>query len=342
MIVAESLVKNYGSLEAVKNVSFSVNQGEILGLLGPNGAGKTTIMRILSGYQFPDSGRISIAGISLNEEILEIKKLIGYLPEQVPLYGDLTPLEFLGFAARARMIKKQEQKEIIEKALAACGLETRKNQRIETLSRGYKQRLGLAQAILHDPPILILDEPATGLDPNQIIEIRSLIRELGRQKTVILSTHILQEAEALCSRLLILNEGQAAAQGTLDEINGLLAGKNSSPDESRTWELLVRTSDLGNLEERLGNLGTGIRDITVKIEADEMARIVFSIPAKEAEGEQIFDWAVSEGIKILNMNRKNLSLEDIFIRLTEDSSRDASINASKDSSGSAARRKRRK
>lgn len=255
MIKVEALTKNYGTLEAVKNISFSLSQGEILGLLGPNGAGKTTLMRILSGYHFPSSGRIYIDGISLNEESLEIKKRIGYLPEHVPLYGDFTPLESLKFMARARLIPKQDRKKAIEKALVSCGLETHRNQRIETLSRGYKQRLGLAQAILHDPPILILDEPTAGLDPNQIIHVRSLIRELGKQKTLILSSHILSEVEAVCSRLIILNQGRIAAQGSLME---------------------------------------------------------------EGEGEKIFDWVVSEGFNLPQINRKETSLEEIFTRLTED------------------------
>jgi ABC-2 type transport system ATP-binding protein len=216
-IEVEALVKNYGSLEAVRNISFSLGQGEILGFLGPNGAGKTTVMRLLAGYHFPNSGTIRIDGFSLEENTREIQRRIGYLSENVPLYGDLTPLEFLNFAAEARSIPRNERARAVEKALSLCGLETRKHQRMETLSRGLRQRAGLSQALLHDPPILILDEPMTGLDPNQIIEIRSLIKELGKSKAIIFSTHILQEVESICTRFLVLNKGRIASQGLMDK-----------------------------------------------------------------------------------------------------------------------------
>ena len=217
LIEVEALVKNYGSLEVIRGISFSLGQGEILGLLGPNGAGKTTVMRILAGYHFPNSGTVRMDGLSLEENTREIQRRIGYLPENVPLYGDLTLREFLYFAAEARSIPGEEKTKAVERALTACGLEMRKHQRIETLSRGLRQRLGLAQAIVHDPPILILDEPMTGLDPNQIIEIRSLIKTLGKTKTIIFSTHILQEVESICSRYIILNNGRIAAQGLIEE-----------------------------------------------------------------------------------------------------------------------------
>ena len=216
-IEVEALEKSYGSLEVVKNISFSLGPGEILGFLGPNGAGKTTVMRILAGYHFPNSGSVHINGLSLEEKTQEIQKQIGYLPESVPLYGDLTIQEFLIFIAETRSIPKKEMKGAVDKILTACGLEKRRHQRIETLSRGLKQRISLAQAIVHDPPILILDEPMTGLDPNQIIEIRSLIKNLGKTKTIIFSTHILQEAEAICTRFIILNNGRIVAQGLMEE-----------------------------------------------------------------------------------------------------------------------------
>ena len=218
MITVENLCVKYGAFEAVRDVSFTIGQNEVLGFLGPNGAGKTTVMRILAGYHFPCSGTVCIDGLSLEENTREIQKRIGYLSENVPLYGDLTPWEFLHFAAEIRSIPKEDRIRVVEKALLACGIENRKNQRIETLSRGLRQRVGLAQAILHDPPILILDEPMTGLDPNQIMEIRSLIKELGKTKTVIFSTHILQEVESICSSYIILNKGRIAAQGLMEEI----------------------------------------------------------------------------------------------------------------------------
>jgi ABC-2 type transport system ATP-binding protein len=216
MINVENLSKNYGPVEAVKDISFSLNPGEILGFLGPNGAGKTTVMRILSGYHFPDSGKVEINNIAIEANTQDYKKHIGYLPENVPLYGDMTPKEFLEFTASILNIPNDERKAAIEKALTLCGLEKRANQRIETLSRGLRQRTGLAQAVFHDPPVLILDEPSTGLDPNQSMEMRSLIKKLGKTKTIILSTHNLKEVESVCSRFLILHEGRIVSQGEVN------------------------------------------------------------------------------------------------------------------------------
>ncbi|MDR0291172.1 MAG: ATP-binding cassette domain-containing protein, partial [Treponema sp.] len=220
MIEVRNLTKNYGKVEAVRNVSFSVDSDQVLGFLGPNGAGKTTIMKILTGYHFPSGGTALVDGIQVDEDPVEVKKRIGYLPENVPLYGDLTVDEYLAFVAEARLIPASGRNKAIDSCLEACGLSAYRGRKIETLSKGYRQRTGLAQAILHDPAILILDEPTNGLDPNQIIEIRSLIKELGRRKTVILSSHILQEIEAICSQIMIINEGKIAAQGTPEEIAG--------------------------------------------------------------------------------------------------------------------------
>jgi ABC-2 type transport system ATP-binding protein len=317
MIEVQNLSKRYGQVEAVKGVSFSVGQDQVLGFLGPNGAGKTTIMKILTGYHFPSSGAAMVDGISVEDDPVEVKKRIGYLPESVPLYGDLTPAEYLSFMAEARLIPKAERRKALDMAIAACGLSHFRNKRIETLSKGYKQRVGLAQAIIHDPPILILDEPTSGLDPNQIIEIRSLIRELGKRKTVILSTHILQEVEAVCSEVLILNEGHIAAKGTSEEIAGTMKGRD-------TWDLLLKLPEPGGsqarthyLQSRLG--GLGIDPGSALIEAGEagIVKLGFSIQDPDA-GEKIFDWAVSNTIKILSMERKRLSLEDIFVKLTSE------------------------
>ncbi|MDR0474152.1 MAG: ATP-binding cassette domain-containing protein [Treponema sp.] len=218
MIEAQGLCKNFGSVEAVKDVSFTFLGPEIFGILGPNGAGKTTILRMLTGFYAPSAGTVSINGLSVEDQCREAKELIGYLPENNPLYGDISPREYLGFIAEVHLIPKSKKKNAIESALVSCGLEDFQHKRIDTLSKGYRQRTGLAAALIHDPPVLILDEPASGLDPNQIIGLRSLIRELGKRKTLLLSTHVLQEAEALCSRLLILNEGRIQAQGSLNEI----------------------------------------------------------------------------------------------------------------------------
>jgi ABC-2 type transport system ATP-binding protein len=215
-----------------------------------------------------------------------------------------------------RLLGKEDREDALEGALEACGLREVRRKRIETLSKGYKQRVGLAQAIIHDPPILILDEPTSGLDPNQIIEIRSLIKELGKRKTVILSTHILQEVEAICSQVLILNEGRIAAQGTPEEIAGSMKGGD-------TWELILKGS--GPVEERLRSLEEnlcprkGLDSVRVREEAGETRGLSFFIRGgEEGDGERIFDWAVREGFKILGMTRKSLSLEDIFVRLTSE------------------------
>jgi ABC-2 type transport system ATP-binding protein len=317
MIEVQGLSKRYGQVEAVRDVSFSVGQDQVLGFLGPTGAGKTTILKILTGYHFPSAGVALVDGISVEEEPVEVKKRIGYLPESVPLYGDLTVDEYLSFIADARQTPRSGRKSMIEASCAACGLERMAGKRIETLSKGYKQRVGLAQAILHDPPILILDEPTSGLDPNQIIEIRALINELGKRKTVILSTHILQEVAAVCSQVLIINEGRIAAQGRPDEIAATLKGTD-------TWELLLKGASSAVVAERLTLLSLDLKPDSLEDRAG-VVMLRFSTPAAAAlDGESIFDWAVSEGLKIVGMNRKQLSLEDIFVKLTAEQGVDAS------------------
>jgi ABC-2 type transport system ATP-binding protein len=312
-IEVQNLSKQYGNVRAVADVSFSVGAQQVLGFLGPNGAGKTTIMKILTGFHFPSSGTALVDGIPVDENPLEVKKRIGYLPENVPLYGDMTVDEYLTFAAEARFIPKQERRAAIDACLEACALTGYRGRKIETLSKGYRQRAGLAQAILHDPPILILDEPTTGLDPNQIIEIRSLIKELGKRKTVILSTHILQEVEAICSQVLIINDGRIAAQGKPEEIAGTMKGGD-------TWELILKGAEAGAVREKLPLIGQ-VSNALVETCGDGVVSASFFIPAEEQDtndGEKIFDWAVSHNMKILGMNRKKLSIEDIFVKLTSD------------------------
>jgi ABC-2 type transport system ATP-binding protein len=317
MIEVQNLSKQYGQVKAVNDVSFSVGKDQVLGFLGPNGAGKTTIMKILTGYHFPSGGTALVDGISVQDDPVEVKKRIGYLPESVPLYGDLTMGEYLSFIAAARLIPAGKRKEAVDASLDACGLRNWRSRRIETLSKGYRQRVGLAQAIIHDPPILILDEPTTGLDPNQIIEIRSLIKELGKRKTVILSTHILQEVAAVCSQVLIINEGKIAAQGTPEEIAATMKGGD-------TWELVLKGASAASVGEKLARLGRGLSPASAEDLSGGAVRLSFFIPGGEGaggerlDGERIFDWAVQEKLKILLMNRKTLSLEDIFVQLTKE------------------------
>ncbi|WP_304224877.1 ABC transporter ATP-binding protein [Gracilinema caldarium] len=319
MIEVQQLSKQYGKVQAVRNVSFQVGTGQVIGLLGPNGAGKTTIMKILTGYHYPSSGTARIDGLSVEEHPEEIKKRIGYLPENAPSYGDLTPLEYLSFVAEAREIPKQQRANRINEVINICSLKDVENKPIETLSKGYRQRLGLAQAIIHDPPILILDEPTTGLDPNQILEIRNLIRELGRRKTVILSTHILQEVEAVCSQVIIIHQGKIAAQGTSAEIGKQLKGQES-------WHLVLT----GKLPEvlpsqfvfkgntfrlqdsaRLDHGGLSLK--VVHVDENKGASVTAPIL-----GETLFDWAVDCGYKIIHMEHQKFSLEDIFVQLTRE------------------------
>jgi ABC-2 type transport system ATP-binding protein len=310
VIEAIGLSKSYGAVEAVRDVSFTVDKGEIVGLLGPNGAGKTTIMKILTCYLFPTAGTASVAGCDVFENPLGAKRAVGYLPENAPLYTDLTVREYLSFIADARRLSGEIKKQRLEWVIGECGLREVLNRNIDELSKGFRQRTGIAQAMIHDPEILILDEPTTGLDPHQIVEIRELIRNLGKAKTVILSTHILQEVEATCQRIFILNEGRIVAQGTREEIERELRG-----------EVLLDLSFLfpeprPSVEELLGVEGVR-KIISAENGAGRALKVRLSLAPDSGAEEKIFDWAVSRKVKIIAMVPKRLSLEDIFIKLTE-------------------------
>ena len=218
MVEVSHLSKNYGSHPAIRDLTFSVADGQVYGLLGPNGAGKSTIMNILTGYLAPTGGEVKVAGFSLPEQAQQAKACVGYLPEQPPLYPEMTVQEYLTFAAELKGVKKAERKEQVCRAARRTGLETVLPRLIRSLSKGYKQRVGIAQALLGSPRLIILDEPTVGLDPAQVIEIRKLIRELGRAHTVILSSHILSEVQAVCQQILILSKGHLAAAGSLEEL----------------------------------------------------------------------------------------------------------------------------
>ena len=218
MIKVDRLSKRFGSYKAVDDVSFEVGTGEIVGLLGPNGAGKTTTMRMLTTYLTPTSGRANLAGHDVLDEPLEVRRKLGYLPESVPLYGEMRVREFLRFRAKLKDVPRSGLRRAVSEVVARCGLDQVENRIVGQLSRGYRQRVGLAEALLHDPPILILDEPTSGLDPIQILEVRSLIRELGARHTILLSTHILPEVEAVCSRVIIIARGKIAVDERLDEL----------------------------------------------------------------------------------------------------------------------------
>jgi ABC-2 type transport system ATP-binding protein len=311
MIEVTNLGKRYGSLEAVKGVSFSIQAGEVVGLLGPNAAGKTTIMKILTCFMFPSYGNATVNGIDIYGDPLAIKQAVGYLPENAPLYTDLNVMEYLEFMADSRGLKGPTKQERIALVIEECGLDSVIYRSIDTISKGFRQRTGLAQAIIHNPPILILDEPTTGLDPNQIIEIRQLIKRLGKEKTVILCTHILQEVEATCGRVLILNEGQIVAKGTTEEINREMRG-----------EVLLSLT-LAGRQAPGGSLASvaGVREV---LGSEELApgryRCQLSLQPDSGAEESIFDWAVREGYRITAMVPQRLSLEELFIKLTREGS----------------------
>jgi ABC-2 type transport system ATP-binding protein len=310
LIEAFRLSKRYGTVEAVRDVSFTVHSGEIVGLLGPNGAGKTTIMKILTCFLFPTEGTARVNGHDVHEAPLEAKQSVGYLPESAPLYPDLTVMEYLSFIADARNLSGALRRQRFDWVIDECGLTGMVNRGINELSKGFRQRTCLAQAMLHDPRILILDEPTSGLDPHQIVEIRDLIKRLGQEKTVILSTHILQEVEATCQRILILNEGRIVAQGTREEIEGKLRGE----------VILDMTLKRGGaVAEALSVAGvSGVQKvISSQSLAPDTVALRLSLSPDPGTVERVFDWAVGGGYKILAMVPQRFSLEDIFLRLTE-------------------------
>jgi ABC-2 type transport system ATP-binding protein len=322
MIDVKNVSKRYGGTMAVRDVSFSVEGEQVLGFLGPNGAGKTTVMKILTGYHYPTSGEVTVNGLSVQGESVAVKEQVGYLPEMAPLYGELSVDEYLAFCAAVREVPKNTRTARIGRAIEACGLGEMRSRRIETLSKGFRQRTGLAGAIMHDPPILILDEPTTGLDPNQIIEIRELIKELGKSKTVILSTHILQEVEAICSQVLILNDGRIAAKGTPEEIALSMKG-------GLRWQLCLKkgAQDDFDITPACGDFAKSVDgwtfdNIAIAPPHNGLVDLSFfaggGITDTDGSGlaESIFNWVVSKDMKILGMTKEKRTLEDIFVQLT--------------------------
>lgn len=308
MVEVLDVAKNYGSVQAVKGVSFRASPGEILGLLGPNGAGKTTIMKILTCYHFPSAGDAWVNGFNVYSTPIQVKQNIGYLPEHTPLYSELNVDEYLNFMARARGVPTESMRERIEWVVEVCGLEPVRYRSIDALSKGYRQRTGLAQAIIHDPAILILDEPTTGLDPSQIVEIRRLIRDLGREKTVILSTHYLQEVEAMCDRVVILNDGRVAAEGTTSEIASEMKG-----DDVFTFEL--KGAIPADLEARLAAV-PGFKHLDSIRGVGDRAQVQLTLARSEESAEALFDWVLGQKLKLLSLSKKRYSLEDVFLQLT--------------------------
>jgi len=316
MVETQNLVKRYGTFEALHGVSLAVGKGEVVGLLGPNGAGKTTIMRILTCYHFPTSGRALVNSLDVTTDPLAVKACVGYLPESAPVYQDLKVVEYLKFVAEVRGLIGTDGRRQIDRVIHLCGIESVVFRDIGRLSKGYRQRVGLAQAILHDPSILILDEPTSGLDPSQIIEIRELIRGLGREKTVILSTHILQEVEILCGRVLILNQGTVAAQGVPSDLSRALAGKRT------IMATMVSADSLSVVTAAASRLSVGT--LTGPPEAIDPRRFALEISLGDGENEEvIFDWAVANGLKILGLSKRTIDLEEVFLHLIREGATDA-------------------
>lgn len=307
MIQLSQVSKSYGGVKAVDNIDLSIPSGEILGFLGPNGAGKTTTMRMLTCYMPPTSGTISIDGLDVDEHSVEVRKKIGYLPEMAPVYPDMNVVDYLQYVSELREIAMERRSKRIRDIIGLCGLEKVLNKDIGQLSKGYRQRVGLAQAMIHDPDILILDEPTAGLDPNQIAEIRSLIKELGREKTVILSTHILSEVQATCSRIVIINQGKIVADNTPEGLQAGVAGRTVllATLKGAPSDAISKARSLAGVE--------GVREFHT-----EKGTIGLRIETASGHDirEEVFNMAVREKWILLEMNREAHSLEDVFHKLT--------------------------
>ncbi|NOZ30163.1 MAG: ATP-binding cassette domain-containing protein [Chloroflexi bacterium] len=301
MIEVEDLTKVYGDFAAIQGVTFRVERGEVLGFLGPNGAGKTTTMRILTGFMPPTAGRVRVAGYDVFENSLEARRHIGYLPESVPLYPEMTVVSYLNFIASVRRVP--DRQEAVERVMEKLGLDDHADVIIGKLSKGYRQRVGLAQALIHDPDVIVLDEPTIGLDPKQIIEVRELIRSLGGDHTVILSTHILPEVSQVCSRVLIINEGEIVAEDTPERLTARLKGGE---------RIFVHLADgAAGVEEALGSIdgvqevarvGDGKYEVTCALGRDVRPILARTL--------------VERGWDLLELRPIGMSLEEVFLKLT--------------------------
>jgi ABC-2 type transport system ATP-binding protein len=300
-LVIQNLTKIYGEQKAINNISFTVKTGEIVGFLGPNGAGKSSTMKIATCYLPPTSGRVLVGGFDVAEQPMLVKQITGYLPEHNPLYLDLYVHEYLAFIGGLYGLRGARLKDRTREMIELCGLTNEQNKRIETLSKGYRQRVGLAQALLHDPKVLILDEPTSGLDPNQLVEIRKLIKDISRNKTVIFSTHIMQEVQALCDRVVVINKGELVADDTL---TNLLRRDGKGTTLLAEFEGNVTAPQLAALK--------GVRQVTV------VEGFKFRI-ATDGEGDlrpEIFRFAADNNLSLIGLKQEESSLENIFRELT--------------------------
>jgi ABC-2 type transport system ATP-binding protein len=321
MIEVQNLTKRYGPTLAVSEVSFDVQKGEILGFLGPNGAGKTTTMRVITGYLPPTDGKVRVAGFDVVEEPLEAKRRIGYLPESPPVYTDMRVTEYLAFVARIKGVPRREIKRRIEEASEKCAITDVGRRQIGKLSKGYRQRVGLAQAIIHNPDVLILDEPTAGLDPKQIIETRELIKGLAGQHTVVLSTHILPEVSKTCQRVVVISAGKIVAVGTPDELTHRLQGYETVlvTAEAPADEMIDKLQRVGGVnwvEPRESKEGR----ITLEVQSEK---------GRDVRGE-LARAVVESQWRLLELKTSGMSLEDIFLKLT---TKDLSEGAQEEAAG---------
>ncbi|MDR3715473.1 MAG: gliding motility-associated ABC transporter ATP-binding subunit GldA [Puia sp.] len=296
-IEVKDLVKIYGEQKAVDTISFKVGKGEIVGFLGPNGAGKSTTMKIITGYLRQDGGEVSVCGIPVNDQATETKKKIGYLPEANPLYYDMYVREYLAFIAAVHRL--DNRKDRIEESIRRVGLTLESRKKLGQLSKGYKQRAGLAAALVHDPEVLILDEPTTGLDPNQILEIREVIRDLGRNKTVLFSSHILQEVEAVCDRVVIINKGRLVADSSLDDLR-------------RTDSNIIKVHFKESVHRQQLEALEGVRSV------NNTDSCHWELESGDPGGvkKQLLELALQNNLNIVSLQSEEKSLEDSFRRLT--------------------------
>ncbi len=309
MIEVKKVTKKYGNFTAVDNITFNVKDGEVVGLLGQNGAGKSTTMNMITGFIEPTEGTIIINGYDIMKKSLKAKKQIGYMPENVPLYPELTVKEFVSYMAELKLVVRKERKQEVENVIKETGLEEVKNKLIRNLSRGYKQRVSMAGALVGNPEVLILDEPTVGLDPKQIIEIRNLIKNLGKKHTVILSSHILSEISQICERVIILNKGKIVAIDTPENL------------EEKTKEQNVLFVTVEDKEEKMPNLKEKITDIDklemVKDNEDGTKQYKIVSKSKKDIRKALFETLPKEGITIFELKKAETSLEDAFIKLVD-------------------------
>ncbi|MGD9895594.1 MAG: ABC transporter ATP-binding protein [Candidatus Methylacidiphilaceae bacterium] len=311
MISVESLTKDYAGFRAVQGISFSVQKGEIVGFLGPNGAGKTTTMRILAGYLPPTSGTVAVAGHDIVADSLAARRHLGYMPENVPLYTDLRVNEYLAFRARLKGVKGKQVRERVDAVNRLCHLDEVKNKIIGNLSKGYRQRVGLADALVHDPDLLILDEPTIGLDPHQIRSVRDLIRSLGDRHTILLSSHILSEVEAVCSRVLILHRGRIEAADTPENLARLVRGGGLG---ALRVEVFCRSEEA---QREFGRL-PDVEMVNCREERDGWSVLEVTAKAGRDLRDEIFSIVRKQNWRLRELSRMRASLEDIFVELTQD------------------------